>query len=62
MYDGHGDSLMEREHEDLADRITIMPDAFPSKTPDTTPRIRIMWGQHLLEDLWRADTRRSFAP
>jgi hypothetical protein len=51
MYDGHGDALMEREQEDLADRITIMPDAFPSKTPDTTARIRIMWGQHLLEDL-----------
>ena len=51
MYDGQGDALMEMEHEELADRITIMPDALPSKTPDETPRIRIMWGQHLLEDL-----------
>src|SRR5207248_7641866 len=23
----------------------------PSKAPDRTPRIRLMWGQHLLEDL-----------
>jgi hypothetical protein len=51
MYDGQGDSLMEMEHEELADRITIMPDALPSKTPDDSPRVRIMWGQHLLEDL-----------
>ena len=51
MYDGQGDALMEMEHEELADRITIMPDALPSKTPDETPRVRIMWGQHLLEDL-----------
>ena len=27
MYDGQGDALMEMEHEELADRITIMPDA-----------------------------------
>lgn len=51
MYDGQGDDLMSREHEDMAERITIMPDALPSKVPDTTPRVRIMWGQHLLEDL-----------
>lgn len=51
MYDGQGDALMEMEQPDFADRITVMPDALPSKTPDTTPRIRIMWGQHLLEDL-----------
>jgi len=51
MYDGQGDALMEMEHEELADRITIMPDALPSKTPDDSPRVRIMWGQHLLDDL-----------
>jgi hypothetical protein len=51
MYDGQGDALMEMEHEELADHITVMPDALPTKTPDQTPRIRIMWGQHLLEDL-----------
>ncbi len=51
MYDGQGDALMEMEQPDFADRITVMPDALPSKTPDPTARIRIMWGQHLLEDL-----------
>jgi hypothetical protein len=51
MYDGQGDALMEMDQPDFADRITVMPDALPSKTPDTTARIRIMWGQHLLEDL-----------
>ncbi|HEX4124198.1 MAG TPA: hypothetical protein VHY37_05670, partial [Tepidisphaeraceae bacterium] len=33
------------------ERILLVPDALPSKVPDTTPRIRIMWGHHLLEDL-----------
>lgn len=49
IYDGEGDKLME----DLqaSDRIILLPDARPSKAPDRTPRIRIMWGQHLLEDL-----------
>jgi len=28
-----------------------MPDALPSKVPEARPRIRILWGQHLLEDL-----------
>jgi hypothetical protein len=51
MYDGQGDALMEMEQPDFADRITVMPDALPSKSPDPTQRIRIMWGQHLLEDL-----------
>lgn len=51
VYDGDGDSLMMREHEELADRILLMPDALPSKVPDAKPRIRILWGQHLLEDL-----------
>src|SRR4051812_7527906 len=51
VYDGDGDSLMQREHGELADRILLMPDALPSKVPDAKPRIRILWGQHLLEDL-----------
>jgi hypothetical protein len=53
VYDGDGDALMQREHEELADRILLMPDALPSKVPDPAPRIRILWGQHLLEDLLR---------
>jgi hypothetical protein len=51
IYDGDGDSLMQKEHKDLGERLILVPDALPSKTPDSTRRIRIMWGQHLLEDL-----------
>ena len=51
VYDADGDALMMREHEELADRILLMPDALPSKVPDNQRRIRILWGQHLLEDL-----------
>jgi hypothetical protein len=51
MYNGDGDALMLQEHEGFEQQITLLPDALPSKVPDTNPRIRIMWGQHLLEDL-----------
>lgn len=51
IYDGDGDSLMEREHNQIGERLILVPDGLPSKTPDPTRRIRIMWGQHLLEDL-----------
>lgn len=51
VYDADGDALMMREHEELADRILLMPDALPSKVPVAARRIRILWGQHLLEDL-----------
>jgi hypothetical protein len=33
------------------DKIVLLPDARPSKAPDRTSKIRLMWGQHLLEDL-----------
>ncbi|MGN6370833.1 MAG: hypothetical protein ACTHN5_21475 [Phycisphaerae bacterium] len=48
IYQGAGDQLMQ---EDVADRIILVPDAYPSKTPDACQHIRIMWGQHLLDDL-----------
>ncbi len=51
IYQGDGDALMQREHRELQDRILLVPDAPPSRTPDAAARIRIMWGQHLLEDL-----------
>jgi hypothetical protein len=51
LYDGDGDRLMQNKHPDAPDQIILMPDALPAKTPETTRRIRIMWGQHLLEDL-----------
>lgn len=51
VYEGEGDALMSQEQQELQQRIILMPDALPSRTPDTTPRIRILWGQHLLEDI-----------
>jgi hypothetical protein len=51
VYDGDGDQLMARDRGDRIDRITLIPDALPGRVPDRTPRLRIMWGQHLLEDL-----------
>jgi len=51
VYDGDGDLLMHKDREELGDRIMLVPDAMPSKVPDRTPRLRIMWGQHLLEDV-----------
>lgn len=50
IYEREGDLLM-REETDQPQRLILVPDAAPSKTPDATPRIRIMWGQHLLDDL-----------
>jgi len=32
-------------------RLVLVPDSLPARTPDPTPRVRIMWGQHLLDDL-----------
>src|SRR5690242_11790315 len=51
IYDGDGDRLMQSRQSDAPDQIILVPDALPTKTPETTRRIRIMWGQHLLEDL-----------
>jgi hypothetical protein len=51
IYDGDGDSLMHCDASNEYDHLILVPDAFPSKTPDRSARLRIMWGQHLLEDL-----------
>jgi len=51
IYKGDGDRLMQSRLHDAPDQIILVPDALPSKTPDKRERIRIMWGQHLLEDL-----------
>lgn len=51
IYEGDGDVLMQKERADGAERLVLVPDALPSRTPDAARRIRIMWGQHLLEDL-----------
>ena len=50
IYEEDGDMLMQ-EAPSAAGHITLVPDAPPSKNPDRTPRLRIMWGQHLLDDL-----------
>ena len=51
IYEGEGDILMRRDASHEFDRLILVPDAFPTKVPDRKPRIRIMWGQHLLEDV-----------
>jgi hypothetical protein len=52
IYDDDGDTLMQQAHRTgEAESIVLVPDAYPSRTPTASPRIRIMWGQHLLEDL-----------
>ena len=51
VYEGDGDLLMQTDRHQVGQSITLIPDALPSKVPDRTRRIRIMWGQHLLEDV-----------
>jgi hypothetical protein len=50
IYDRDGDLLMQ-EQVDAGDRLILVPDSLPGKVPNPTPRLRIMWGQHLLDDL-----------
>jgi len=49
VYDGDGDKLMQENQG--GDRVILLPDAPLSKVADPTRRLRIMWGQHLLDDL-----------
>lgn len=49
VYDGHADDLMIDHKFD--ERIVMLPDAKPSSIADNAPRLRIMWGQHLLDDM-----------
>lgn len=49
IYDGEGDRLMETQ--DVIDGIILLPDASDYRHPDGQRRLRIMWGQSLLEDL-----------
>jgi hypothetical protein len=51
VYDGDGDQFMARDLNDQADRVILVPGQPPSRTPDDAPRLRIMWGQPLLEDV-----------
>jgi hypothetical protein len=54
IYKGDGDRLMQ---DDVPDRIVLVPDAYPGRTPGNESHIRIMWGQHLLDDLVRGRYR-----
>lgn len=49
IYDGDGDALIVDSH--LSEKLILVPDGKPTSKPDTTRRIRLMWGQHLLDDL-----------
>lgn len=51
IYAGDGDKFMATELEEMTERILLLPDTMPSKVPDLASRIRVLWGQHLLEDL-----------
>jgi hypothetical protein len=51
IYDGDGDLLMSRDRHDPGERIILVPDALPGRTPPSGQHLRILWGQHLLEDL-----------
>ena len=50
IYEEDGDFLMQ-EVPAAAGQITLVSDAAPSRSPDMSPRMRIMWGQQLLDDL-----------
>jgi hypothetical protein len=50
IYEGPGDDLMGQAEGGT--RIVLLPDATPTeKDPDPVRRIRLMWGQRLIDDL-----------
>ncbi|MFA9479228.1 hypothetical protein ACERK3_13135 [Phycisphaerales bacterium AB-hyl4] len=49
IYEGDGDALMAQATH--TERIVIIPDAKPAKQPAAAPKLRLMWGQLLLDDL-----------
>ena len=49
IYDGDGDALVTDQH--LSEKLVLVPDGKPTSRPDSTRRLRLMWGQHLLDDL-----------
>lgn len=51
IYEGDGNEFMARERSDPGERIILVPDALPRKAPNPAASIRIVWGQHLLDDL-----------
>ena len=50
IYEGSGDDLAGQM--DMANGLTLLPDTLPTeKDPDAKERVRIMWGQRLIDDL-----------
>ena len=51
IYEGDGDDLAEQMVEE-GNRLVLLPDtSLDERGPDSTERIRIMWGQRLIDDL-----------
>ena len=49
IYDGDGDTLMEADRQ--SNRLIIMPVGDPREVDSSRKRIRIQWGQFLLNDM-----------
>ncbi|GAB4548931.1 MAG: hypothetical protein Tsb0013_09840 [Phycisphaerales bacterium] len=49
IYDGDGDALFVESG--LADKMILAPEGRAISQADPTPRLRLMWGQYLLDDL-----------
>lgn len=49
LYEGDGDQLLV-DHQ-LEERLVLLPDARPTDPPRQVHRCRILWGQHLVEDV-----------
>ena len=49
IYDGDTDRMMTAES--VQDRLVIVPEGKASSVPDPSAKLRIMWGQHMLDDL-----------
>ena len=49
IYDGEGDQLMTEQ--ELQERLIVLPDGQPGKQVEPSQHIRVMWGQHLLDDV-----------
>jgi hypothetical protein len=49
IYDGEGDALFVESG--LAEKMVLAPEGRAINVADPTPRLRLMWGQYLLDDL-----------
>lgn len=49
IYDGEGDRLME--HSAATDKVVLLPDTANSRQPESRPKLRIQWGQNMIEDV-----------